>query len=128
MDAAQRHLERDYHRFDLDPEQHRSLVKLVALARQRYAGDFLLWRSFARECELVVVEALLGGFTYHPGQRSEDAAAYRREFESLAEPLPLRSRLLAQVDRRLWALPSPIKKWLAGAAFLRYDLRARAWR
>jgi len=38
LDTAQRHLERDYHRFDLDPEQHRSLIKLVALARQRYAS------------------------------------------------------------------------------------------
>ncbi|MFZ5915458.1 MAG: PglZ domain-containing protein [Chloroflexota bacterium] len=38
LDTAQRHLERDYHRFDLDPEQHQSLIKLVALARQRYAA------------------------------------------------------------------------------------------
>ena len=37
LDTAQRHLERDYHRFDLRPEAHQSLAKLVALARQRYA-------------------------------------------------------------------------------------------
>jgi len=103
-------------------------VDLEALARLRYAGDFLLWRSFAERAELVVVEAQLGGFTYHPGQRSEDLSAYREEFERLAEPLTRAARLRAQVDRRLWALPSPVKKWLAGAAFLRYDLRARAWR
>ncbi|MFQ5342370.1 MAG: PglZ domain-containing protein [Anaerolineae bacterium] len=38
LDAAQRHLERDYHRFDLDPQQHDSLIQLVARARQRYAA------------------------------------------------------------------------------------------
>jgi len=38
LDTAQRHLERDYHRFDVDPDAHSWLVKLVALARQRYAA------------------------------------------------------------------------------------------
>jgi hypothetical protein len=37
LDTAQRHLERDFHRFDLDPQQHGSLIQLVAQARQRYA-------------------------------------------------------------------------------------------
>lgn len=38
LDTAQRHLERDFHRFDVEPQRHLSLVKLVALARQRYAA------------------------------------------------------------------------------------------
>jgi len=38
LDTAQRHLERDFHRFDLDPQEHDSLLRLVALARQRYAA------------------------------------------------------------------------------------------
>jgi hypothetical protein len=37
LDTAQRHLERDFNRFDLDPQQHKSLLQLVAHARQRYA-------------------------------------------------------------------------------------------
>ncbi len=37
LDTAQRHLERDYSRFDLDPQGHSSLIQLVARARQRYA-------------------------------------------------------------------------------------------
>lgn len=37
LDMAQRHLERDFHRFELDHRQHESLIKLAALARRRYA-------------------------------------------------------------------------------------------
>ena len=38
LDTAQRHLERDFHRFELDISQHQSLVALAAHARSRYAG------------------------------------------------------------------------------------------
>lgn len=38
LDTAQRHLERDFHRFELDLQQHTSLIQLVAHARQRYAA------------------------------------------------------------------------------------------
>lgn len=37
LDTAQRHLERDFDRFDTLPGQHDSLLKLVARARQNYA-------------------------------------------------------------------------------------------
>ena len=37
LDTAQRHLERDFHRFELDVQQHESLIQLVAQARQHYA-------------------------------------------------------------------------------------------
>lgn len=38
LDTAQRHLERDAHRFDFEPEQHPALQQLVAGARQAYAA------------------------------------------------------------------------------------------
>lgn len=38
LDTAQRHLERDFHRFELDVQRHESLIQLVAQARQRYAA------------------------------------------------------------------------------------------
>lgn len=38
LDTAQRHLERDFHRFELDLNQHESLMALVAHARDRYAA------------------------------------------------------------------------------------------
>jgi len=38
LDTAQRHLERDFHRFELDVQHHESLIQLVAQARRRYAA------------------------------------------------------------------------------------------
>ena len=38
LDTAQRHLERDFHRFECDPQQHASLLQLVNKARQRYTA------------------------------------------------------------------------------------------
>ncbi len=37
LDSVQRRLERDYHTFELDPQQHATLIQLVARARQAYA-------------------------------------------------------------------------------------------
>lgn len=37
LDTAQRHLERDFHRLEVDLQQHSSLVQLVTRARQQYA-------------------------------------------------------------------------------------------
>ncbi len=102
-------------------------VDLEALSRLRYAGDFFLWRAFARVADLVVVQAQLGGFTYHPGQKSEDRAAYLAELDAIAEPLTLAGRLRAELDKRLWSLPAPAKKWLCGPALLQYDLARRRW-
>ena len=38
LDTAQRHLERDFHGFEVDPQRHESLIQLVSLARQHYAA------------------------------------------------------------------------------------------
>jgi hypothetical protein len=37
LDTVQRHLERDFNRFDFDPQRHASLLRLVTQARNRYA-------------------------------------------------------------------------------------------
>lgn len=52
VDTAQRHLERDFHRFEFDPSQHASLMALVAQARDRYAAAVeLLAERFVSACE-----------------------------------------------------------------------------
>ncbi|MBK8030407.1 MAG: PglZ domain-containing protein [Chloroflexi bacterium] len=38
LDTAHRHLERDVHRYDLNPEQHASLQRLIAQASAQYAA------------------------------------------------------------------------------------------
>jgi len=51
LDTAQRRLERDFHQFETDVQQHASLLRVVALARQRYAAAAdLLAERFLRAC------------------------------------------------------------------------------
>ncbi|GGY56485.1 glycosyltransferase [Parvularcula lutaonensis] len=46
----------------------------------RLAGDFILWRAFARNAHLSTIPTLLGGFRRHGDNRSEkQAEAYRQE-------------------------------------------------
>ena len=68
LDTAQRHLERDFHRFELDLQQHESLTQLVAKARQRYAAVSdrlaeLFTRAYAAD-RFEVPEALLQADVY----------------------------------------------------------------
>jgi hypothetical protein len=46
LDTAQRHLERDFHAMEVEPEGHAALLQMVSRARQRYAaiGDLLAER------------------------------------------------------------------------------------
>lgn len=61
------------------------------------AGDFYLWHEFARVADLHIVEAHLGGFCIHPGQKSADQEAYLREMRTLA--------------RRIWPLDWCLGLW-----------------
>lgn len=49
----------------------------------RYAGDFDMWMRFARFEHLYTINAVLGGFRIHQGQKSSDADAYNRELPPL---------------------------------------------
>lgn len=51
-------------------------------ARFRLAGDFDLWRRFARRAPLVGVDAILGCFRTRAGQLSSDRAAYHSEVDA----------------------------------------------
>lgn len=108
-------------------ELHATL-DLERLAALRYAGDFYLWRRFAEVADLVVVEAYLGGFTFHRGQLSEDRAAYLREFDALRDPAGPFDWVQGRIDAALWSLPAPLKKRLRPEGLIRYDLEAERWR
>lgn len=102
-------------------------VDLEKLASLRLAGDFYLWTCFARAADLYIVDSLLGGFTYHPGQKSENFAAYLQEFDSIREPYGWRDWLLARIDERLWDLPFLWKKRVNPRFLLRYDRAKAIW-
>ncbi|MGH9675471.1 MAG: glycosyltransferase [Candidatus Acidiferrum sp.] len=48
----------------------------------RLAGDFDLWRRFARRADLVIVDAILGCFRARAGQLSTDMARYHAEIDA----------------------------------------------
>jgi len=69
LDTAQRHLERDFHRFELDLQRHESLVHLVAKARQSYAAVSdrlaeLFTRAYAAD-QYEIPKVLLQADVYH---------------------------------------------------------------
>lgn len=60
----------------------------------RYAGDFLLWRRFAKHARLEVAPTVLGGFRRHEGNLStRNAEAYAEEVRTTEAFFP--PRLLA---------------------------------
>jgi len=85
-------------------------VDLDALSRFRLAGDAFLWSSLARFEDLTVVDARLGAFTVHPGQKSEDRGGYRRELRmaGAAPTIPDLARALA--ERVLWHAPARARR------------------
>lgn len=102
-------------------------VSLEELASYDLAGDAWLWTRLAREAELVVVEAYLGGFTFHRGQRSERREEYAREVARFQARLAGGERLRAWLLQRAWLLPSPWKKRLRPGRFLRYSFERGSW-
>jgi len=49
----------------------------------KYAGDFELWIRFFRYAQLYTVDALLGGFRYHHGQKTDCLDKYFAEAEKV---------------------------------------------
>jgi hypothetical protein len=64
----------------------------------RLAGDFDLWRRFARHTDLVVVDRILGCFRVRKGQVSEDMPGYRAEIDASLSPAEIETR--AKVAKR----------------------------
>jgi len=106
-----------------------SLVDLDRLASYRLAGDYYLWKCFAQEAELVVVESHLGGFAYEPGQLSQTGDAYARDLATFREPIGPLDFALAQLDRLVWYFaPPPLRKRLNPRGLLRYAPAEDRWR
>ena len=106
-----------------------SLVDLDRLSGYKLAGDYYLWKCFAREAELVVVESHLGGFAYEPGQLSQTGDAYARDLATFREPIGPLDLALSQLDRLAWYFaPPPLRKWLNPKGLLRYSPTEDRWR
>lgn len=102
-------------------------LNLDRLAEFKYAGDYYLWHQFAKECDLKIAEAYLGGFRIEKGQLSENRDAYLQEMASLVTTPNLYQRLLAAFDRGMWYAPVEFKKWLNKDGLFRYDHVLQDW-
>ena len=49
------------------------------LSSLKLAGDYYMWHRFSTEAELFIVNTHISGFRIHPGQKSEDKPAYKKE-------------------------------------------------
>ena len=105
---------------------HRT-IPFDQLATFKLAGDFFLWHQFARQCDLTIVRAYLGGFRVHSGQLSGNINAYRAEMEKLASKPRLRDRLTWPVDRLVWSAPDLVKRWLNPGRLLFFNHRRNLW-
>jgi glycosyltransferase involved in cell wall biosynthesis len=97
------------------------------LAAYRYAGDYYLWSQFAKECDLQIVEAYLGGFRIEMGQLSANREAYLQEMMSMMSKPNLLQHILAAFDRVMWYAPVEFKKWFNKEGLFRYDHELREW-
>jgi glycosyltransferase involved in cell wall biosynthesis len=64
----------------------------------RIAGDFDLWRRFARHTDLVVADAILGCYRVRAGQLAGDMDRYRAEIDASLSPAEIETR--AKVAKR----------------------------
>lgn len=63
--------------------------EIAEIRAQRLAGDFAMWRAFARQSPLTAVPVLLGGFRTHGQNRSiRMAELYAEEIKALGAPTP----------------------------------------
>lgn len=73
--------------------------ELKRVAKLRYAGDFLLWRLFARHSQLETLPSVLGGFRRHGANLSSiEAEAYEQEVRTtapFAPPAPIAGMIAA---------------------------------
>jgi glycosyltransferase involved in cell wall biosynthesis len=61
----------------------------------RLAGDFDLWRRFARQTDRVIVAAILGCFRVRAGQLTTDMAHYHAEIDASLSPAEIETRAKA---------------------------------
>lgn len=104
-----------------------SCLDYEKLAAYNYAGDYYLWSCFAKECDLKIVEAHLGGFRIEKGQLSENSEAYLKEMMSLTTKPHFFQLLLAAFDRVMWYAPVEFKKCFNNDGLFRYDHELQEW-
>lgn len=101
-------------------------VDLERLSRFRLAGDYYLWWCFAQRHQLNVVHSILGGFSIHPGQLSQDKIRYLMELSSFTQPRNWKDRLVIFGEKILWATSPFYRRKLNGDS-IQFDYSSNKW-
>lgn len=96
----------------------------------RYAGDYDLWRRFAKHATLYAVQVPLAGIRCHDRRKSAlDMDAYYAEIDEILRNSPWRERILHGPFR--YPLPQRVAwnlaKLLAGNHLISYDFQRDTW-
>ena len=103
-------------------------VDLEVLSKQRYAGDFLLWKQFCAHAELDIVKAQIAGFKVHDGQLSEALNMYTLEMKEISPTmLSWRIRIAAKIESLLQAMPGPFRRMVGAERIYQYNYVTKSW-
>jgi hypothetical protein len=102
-------------------------LDIEAFSKLRVAGDYFLWRHFAKSADLYVVNSILAGFRRHEGQLSENLTRYFDEMKTFTDSPGALDRCVALYDRVAWEFPARIKKILNPKYLLVYDNARQIW-
>jgi glycosyltransferase involved in cell wall biosynthesis len=105
-----------------------AMINLDKLASLRLAGDYFLWKTFARRYELHVVQALIGVFRRHEGQLSSARRAYHNEVNFLKESPRPWDFATAAWDNVMWWMPPRAKKAMNPSGQIAFDHVLKRWR
>ena len=101
-------------------------VNFDALRQFRLAGDYFLWWTFAQSCAPTLVQAGLGGFSYHGDHLSEHKNEYSQEVRGVAGRLTLPTRALALIEMFAWKIPRRFTAKLQAEIWM-YDKANDTW-
>lgn len=104
-----------------------SYINDEKLRSLKAAGDYYLWITFAEHTALTIVAAQLGGFRIHPGQKSEDMAAYHTEMDTITTASSVWDRAVMRLERWLWYAPQRWKKRLNQDQIKLYNNSTHSW-
>jgi glycosyltransferase involved in cell wall biosynthesis len=105
-----------------------STLDLDRLKKFKYAGDYFIWFSFAKNYALHVVSAILSGFRRHENNTSLDIDRYYEEMFSFIDETELNEyeeQLIAYYKKE-WNNPS--QKWALNKRFIWWDASENSWR
>ncbi len=96
-------------------------LDLDRLKSFRYAGDYLLWKTFSQYATLYIIETWLAGHMIHHDQLSADMSKYYSEMEMIRDKKTIPDLIQAIAVKPLWYLPNGMKKLLNPKTLFRFD-------